>query len=206
MRPLVEDATSVTLRVYACTDSSSPFGGVLLSAPRVPQAQAPHAQRPFGTLREQAAMQQEWLHKRLDTFLPAADAHAWCGSLGRADARVQRGPRVQRDHRAGDLRGRRRTIYVFFDKCAATGAAPSHRASSGSRSAARRRAVCSRRGDRRRPPPATQAGVNRPSYGATNNGRSSRPSSKNGGRARSASIDRRCLRSPTVSRVASSKA
>src|SRR6266568_892884 len=48
-----------------------------------PAASAPTAQttagsasravveRPFGTLREQAAMQQEWLRKRLDTFLPA---------------------------------------------------------------------------------------------------------------------------------------
>ena len=27
--------------------------------------------RPFGTLREQAEMQQAWLKKRLDTFLPA---------------------------------------------------------------------------------------------------------------------------------------
>ena len=32
-------------------------------------AQTP--QRPFGTLREQAVMQQEWLRKRLDLFLPA---------------------------------------------------------------------------------------------------------------------------------------
>jgi len=30
----------------------------------------PNADRPFGTLREQAAMQQAWLKKRLDTFLP----------------------------------------------------------------------------------------------------------------------------------------
>ena len=29
------------------------------------------ATRPFGTLREQTEMQQEWLRKRLDTFLPA---------------------------------------------------------------------------------------------------------------------------------------
>ena len=28
-------------------------------------------ERPFGTLREQAAMQQAWLKQRLDTFLPA---------------------------------------------------------------------------------------------------------------------------------------
>ena len=34
------------------------------------QAQSPPS-RPFGTLKEQAAMQQEWLRKRLDTFLPA---------------------------------------------------------------------------------------------------------------------------------------
>src|SRR5438093_1456178 len=33
-------------------------------------AQAP-PQRPFGTLRDQAAMQQQWLRKRLDTFLPS---------------------------------------------------------------------------------------------------------------------------------------
>ena len=41
---------------------------LVLAAPTT-QAQAP--ERPFGTLREQAAMQQEWLKKRLDTFLPA---------------------------------------------------------------------------------------------------------------------------------------
>jgi hypothetical protein len=32
---------------------------------------APAQERPFGTLREQAAMQQQWLRKRLDMFLPA---------------------------------------------------------------------------------------------------------------------------------------
>src|SRR3979490_1478608 len=31
----------------------------------------PAADRPFGGLRAQAAMQQAWLKKRLDTFLPA---------------------------------------------------------------------------------------------------------------------------------------
>src|SRR5688572_14874441 len=34
-------------------------------------AQPAHKPRPFGTLREQAAMQQDWLKKRLDTFVPA---------------------------------------------------------------------------------------------------------------------------------------
>ena len=41
---------------------------LLLAAPVTAQS-AP--ERPFGTLRAQAVMQQEWLKKRLDTFLPA---------------------------------------------------------------------------------------------------------------------------------------
>src|SRR5438046_4082543 len=43
------------------------LGTVLCAIPVVVSAQ----ERPFGTLREQAAMQQQWLTKRLDTFLPA---------------------------------------------------------------------------------------------------------------------------------------
>ena len=38
---------------------------------RLAPAVLPQAERPFGTLQEQAAMQHEWLKKRLDTFLPA---------------------------------------------------------------------------------------------------------------------------------------
>ena len=34
-------------------------------------ATLPAVQRPFGTLREQAALQQAWLKQRLDAFLPA---------------------------------------------------------------------------------------------------------------------------------------
>ena len=57
------------------------------------QAQ-PDPTRPFGTLREQAALQQAWLEKRLDTFLPGPDAKTRHRHVGRADARVQRGPGV----------------------------------------------------------------------------------------------------------------
>ena len=56
-------------------------------------------------LREQAAMQQEWLKKRLDTFLSGADAQARHRPVGRADARVQRGPGLHGHRRARDLRG-----------------------------------------------------------------------------------------------------
>ena len=39
--------------------------------PRLAAGALPAADRPFGTLREQAVMQHGWLKKRLDTFLPA---------------------------------------------------------------------------------------------------------------------------------------
>ena len=50
------------------------FGVLVLStftAFAARSADAQTAQRPFGTLHEQAAMQQQWLRKRLDIFLPS---------------------------------------------------------------------------------------------------------------------------------------
>src|SRR6185503_6350560 len=41
----------------------------LLQSPAARPAES-SVRRPFGTLREQAALQQQWLRKRLDTFLP----------------------------------------------------------------------------------------------------------------------------------------
>src|SRR5256885_12556150 len=83
----------VSFRYYAdgvktftmCTMILSAFSRSLLSVlvvglgamafaqevPRLSPGALPAADRPFGTLREQAAMQQTWLKKRLDPFLPA---------------------------------------------------------------------------------------------------------------------------------------
>ena len=56
------------------------FAAVLLFTPvltfadgqsRLAPNAAPQAERPFGTLRDQAVMQQAWLKQRLDTFVPA---------------------------------------------------------------------------------------------------------------------------------------
>src|ERR1700759_3459587 len=57
------------LRVLACTVAllARPVG---IGAQVTPGA-LPSADRPFGTLREQAVQQQAWLKKRLDTVLPA---------------------------------------------------------------------------------------------------------------------------------------
>jgi Xaa-Pro aminopeptidase len=79
----------------------------------------PPADRPFGTLREQAAMQQEWLKTRLDTFLPALmRKHAvdmWIVPM----REYNEDPVFAAITAPETFAARRRTIYVFFDKCAA---------------------------------------------------------------------------------------
>jgi Xaa-Pro aminopeptidase len=102
----------------------------LLALPVLAQAQvAPAAlstaDRPFGTLREQAAMQQAWLKKRLDTFLPALlrkhGIDMWVVPM----REYNEDPVFSSITAPETFFARRRTIYVFFDKCAATGAAAS---------------------------------------------------------------------------------
>ena len=84
--------------------------------------QAPAAstvERPFGTLREQSAMQQQWLKKRLDTFLPAL-MRKYGIDLWVVPMREYNEDPVFSAIAAPDtFAARRRTIYVFFDKCAA---------------------------------------------------------------------------------------
>ena len=79
---------------------------------------------PFGTLREQATMQQAWLQKRLDTFLPALmrkhGIDLWLVPM----REYNEDPVFTSISAPETFAARRRTIYVFFDTCAATGAAP----------------------------------------------------------------------------------
>ena len=152
------------------------IGALLLITLSWLAAPASAEERPFGTLREQAAMQQGWLKKRLDTFLPGAHAQARHRHVGRADARVQRGPGLPRDSSGRDaFAARRRTIYVFFDRCAATGRAA--RGGRVRRADRARRLVAGRASTRpaarRSPPPAGRR--RRPSCGATSSGRCSKP-------------------------------
>src|SRR5437868_7054036 len=81
-------------------------------------AQAP-PQHPFGTLRDQAAMQQQWLRKRLDTFLPSLmrkhGVDMWIVSM----REYNEDPVFKALAAPETFAARRRTIYVFFDKCAA---------------------------------------------------------------------------------------
>ena len=101
------------------------IAGLLVSAVLVPVAvDAQPATRPFGTLREQAAMQQDWLKKRLDTFLsPLMRKHGvdmWVIPM----REYVEDPVFKALTAPETFAARRRTIYVFFDKCAAAAAAP----------------------------------------------------------------------------------
>jgi Xaa-Pro aminopeptidase len=80
----------------------------------IPQA----PERPFGTLREQAAMQQAWLTKRLDTFLPALmrkhGIDLWVVPM----REYNEDPVFSSLTAPETFAARRRTIYVFVDACA----------------------------------------------------------------------------------------
>ena len=157
---------------FACAAAMA--SSLVLPANRA-AAQAPSAaavQRPFGTLREQAAMQQEWLKKRLDTFLPALmrkhGIDLWVVPM----REYNEDPVFTAITAPETFAARRRTIYVFFDKCARHGAPP---AAGVRRTHRARRHVAGRRvrgaaldeGRRRR----TSAAASRPSSGATSSGR-----------------------------------
>ena len=91
---------------------------------RIAASGLPAVTRPFGTLREQAAMQQAWLKKRLDTFLPALmRAHSialWVVPM----REYNEDPVFSSITAPETFAARRRTIYVFFDRCAAAGTPP----------------------------------------------------------------------------------
>ncbi len=88
-------------------------------------ADAQPAARPFGTLREQATMQQQWLKKRLDTFLPALMRKHGIDMWVVPMREYNEDPIFVAVTSPETFAARRRTIYVFFDTCAAAGTPPS---------------------------------------------------------------------------------
>jgi Xaa-Pro aminopeptidase len=85
-----------------------------------PQALRP-AERPFGTLRDQAAMQQAWLEERLDRFLPALMRQHGVDMWVVPMREYNEDPVFSSLVAPETFAARRRTIYVFFDRCAAVG-------------------------------------------------------------------------------------
>src|SRR5687768_14833995 len=88
---------------------------LLLATPAI-EAQA---DRPFGTLREQAETQQRWLEQRLKTVLPPLmrkhGVDVWVIPM----REYNEDPTFSSLVSPTTFAARRRTIYVFFDKCAA---------------------------------------------------------------------------------------
>jgi hypothetical protein len=91
------------------------LGLALLAGPAAAQT----ATRPFGTLREQAALQQQWLQKRLDTFLPALMRTHGIDMWVIPMREYAEDPVFKALSAPETFAARRRTIYVFFDRCAA---------------------------------------------------------------------------------------
>jgi hypothetical protein len=80
---------------------------------------ARQAERPFGTLRDQAAMQQQWLKMRLDRFLPKLMRENGIDMWVVPMREYNEDPVFSSITSPETFAARRRTIYVFFDKCAA---------------------------------------------------------------------------------------
>ena len=84
----------------------------------LPAMDAPRVERPFGTLREQAAEQQRWLEDRMRTVLPALmrthKVDMWVVPM----REYNEDPVFSSLVSPTTFAARRRTIYLFFDECA----------------------------------------------------------------------------------------
>jgi hypothetical protein len=82
-------------------------------------SQTPVVDRPFGTLREQAELQQRWLRARIEIALPLImrrhNIDMWVVPM----REYNEDPVFKALVAPETFAARRRTIYVFFDKCAA---------------------------------------------------------------------------------------
>jgi Xaa-Pro aminopeptidase len=105
------------------------IGALLAAGPAGSQAPlsepgaAAVTERPFGTLREQAALQQQWLRRRLDAFLPALMRQHGIDFWVVPMREYAEDPVFVALAAPDTFAARRRTIYVFFDKCASAGTA-----------------------------------------------------------------------------------
>jgi Xaa-Pro aminopeptidase len=93
----------------------------LVAAPAQAQTLTVTPERPFGTLREQAALQQQWLEQRLERFLPALmrkhGVDLWVISM----REYNEDPVFPAIVSPTTFAARRRSIYVFHDRGAADG-------------------------------------------------------------------------------------
>jgi len=99
------------------------IAGLLIAAATTASAQEFRTYRPFGTLREQAEVQQRWLATRMDSVLPSImrqhGVEMWVVPM----REYNEDPVFSSIVSPTTFAARRRTIYVFFDACAQGAAA-----------------------------------------------------------------------------------
>src|SRR5258705_1739437 len=84
----------------------------------LPAMQPPRVERPFGTLREQAAEQQRWLDERMKSVLPALMRKHRIDMWVVPMREYNEDPVFTSLVSPTTFAARRRTIYLFFDECA----------------------------------------------------------------------------------------
>jgi Xaa-Pro aminopeptidase len=109
----------LSVAAWGAFSVATPAAGAQAAARSVAGPAAPR--RPFGTLREQADLQQRWLDKRMRTVLPALmrkhGVDAWVVPM----REYNEDPVFSSLVSPTTFAARRRTIYVFHDRCAAAG-------------------------------------------------------------------------------------
>lgn len=85
------------------------------------RAQESRPLRPFGTLREQATVRQQWLHQRMETVLPALMRKYGVDMWVIPMREYNEDPVFSSIVAPTTFAARRRTIYVFFDRGAEAG-------------------------------------------------------------------------------------
>src|SRR5688500_8762072 len=97
--------------------STTKIAFVIVALATTVAAQDVHTYRPFGTLREQAEMQQRWLDQRMETVLPMLmrkhGVEFWVVPM----REYNEDPVFTSLVAPTTFAARRRTIYVFHDKC-----------------------------------------------------------------------------------------
>jgi hypothetical protein len=119
MRRITDPCTVAVLALLAIVAAGQAGGAAPRAQDRLKSSALPPAERPFGTLREQATLQQAWLKQRLDTFLPALMREHGIDLWVVPMREYNEDPVFSSITSPTTLFARRRTIYVFFDTCAA---------------------------------------------------------------------------------------
>src|SRR5688572_15612241 len=102
------------MRMRAALPGVALASALALGAPAA--AQEAHPWRPFGTLREQAAVRQQWLRQRMETVLPAVMRKYAVDMWVIPMREYNEDPVFSSIVSPTTFAARRRTIYVFFDR------------------------------------------------------------------------------------------